>query len=219
MNLIGKSAKKTVAILAAGAFILTGAGAFAAQTSPVLNDKPGQYQHKAKSRHEISPEKAAQRIAEISGASQETILKYNQQGHSFRDLSKAAFFAKVSGKSLDDVLALKTADNSWKDVRESLNISTDQIKAAAQEIAATRLSARLNLSKENIQALFREGYRQRDIAMAGILAKHTGKPVQDILSMKKINNSWQSVAASLGVDKEAFKQDVKAFRLYPDSNK
>lgn len=48
--------------------------------------------------------------------------------------------------------------------------------------------------------LLKNGYHPRDIEVAGKLAKETGKDIQKVLDMKKINNRWEDVAKSLGVD-------------------
>lgn len=48
--------------------------------------------------------------------------------------------------------------------------------------------------------LLKNGYHPRDIEVAATLAKESGKDIQKVLDMKKINNRWEDVAKSLGVD-------------------
>lgn len=69
------------------------------------------------------------------------------------------------------------------------------------------------LSEAKVKELFDQHYRPRDIMSAGLLAKESGKNVNSILNMKKINNTWKEVAKSLGVDwnkvvKENFKDKM-----------
>ena len=43
--------------------------------------------------------------------------------------------------------------------------------------------------------------------MAAVLAKESGKDVQAVLDMKKINNRWSDVADQLGVDKSKLRPE------------
>jgi len=199
--------KKTVAAIVLGVFVLTGAAIpFIAQA------EQGGKERSAFGHRQFDPEKAAARMAEDYGISKEAILAHNQNGVSFRDLNRAAFLAKASGKSLDDVLALKKSDNTWRDVAQTLNISKDQMKATFRSLAADRLNAKLGLDRQETMNLLEQGYRPRDVAIAGVLAQESGKSSQDILAMKKINNAWRDVAQNLGMNDEAFKQSIQKLR-------
>lgn len=199
--------KKTIAAIVAGTFILAGiASPFIAQAAHDHGKRPG-IEHR-----KVEPAKIAERMAEIYGIDQATILKYQSNGVSFRDLNRAAFMAEASGKSLDEVLALKTADNKWKDVAQTLNITKDQMKATHNSLTSKRLSAKLGIDKQTSLNLLEQGYKSHDIAMSGLLAQNTGKSIDSILDMKKINNTWLDVAKSLGVEKETLKQDMQKLR-------
>ncbi|HWR55632.1 MAG TPA: hypothetical protein VN462_03915 [Negativicutes bacterium] len=126
--------------------------------------------------------------------------------------SRAALLAEASGKSLRDVMVLKKPDISWKDVAVSLGITKEQIKAVYQDIAAIKLRNKLSIPNETALALLRQGYHPRHIAVANILSKKTGKSINDILAMKRINNAWQDVADALGVDDKTFMQDLKELK-------
>ncbi|HEY3427018.1 MAG TPA: hypothetical protein VGL27_19650 [Negativicutes bacterium] len=194
--------KKMIATLVAGAFLIVGAvSPFIVQASTPDN-KCGTTRH-----HQVSPEKSASRIAETFGISQTDILKYQAQGVKFREIYHAAFLAKASDKTLDEVMAVKTTDNTWKDVANTLGITKEQMKATRQDMTATRLNTKLGMDKQDTINLLQQGYHARDIATANELAKNTGKSIEDVLSMKKINNSWHAVANQLGVDDNTFKQD------------
>lgn len=201
--------RKNVIGLTLGAFILAGAATpFLAHAAENCGDgeRPAMHQ-----RH-MDPDKAAQKISDTFGISKEDILKYQQQGVSFKDLHRAAFLAKASGQSLQEVLKTKTLDNTWKDVASTLGVTREKAKAAHQDIASTRLEATLHIPKQSSLELMQQGYHSRDIAVANELAKNTGKSISDILSMRKINNTWYDVAQSLGIDDTTFSQDMKSLK-------
>ena len=161
-----------------------------AQAAQGDKDRPGFGQR------QVDPDKAAERLAEVFGIDKATVLDHYNNGVKFRDIGRAAFLAKASGKTLDDVLALKTADNKWRDVAKTLGITKEQAKATHRALTADRLSAKLGFDRQATLGLLDNGYRPRDVAVAGLLAGNTGKTSQEILDMKKINNTWRDVADS-----------------------
>ena len=195
--------KKAIASLVAGVLILGGAVTpFMAQAAEQqIPDRPAGH-------HQIDPDKFAQHIADTYGTNKADILKYQQEGVNFRDLSKASFLAKASDKSLTEVLETKTLANSWKDVAKSLGVTREKVRAVRNEMAATQLEAKLSIPKQDSLDLMSQGYRSHDIAIANELAKNTSKPMIDLLGMRKINNTWQDVAQTLGVDDNTFTQDM-----------
>ena len=44
--------------------------------------------------------------------------------------------------------------------------------------------------------------------MAAELAKNSSKSINDVIGMKKINNTWKDVASSLGVSESTIRQDL-----------
>lgn len=202
--------KKSLIGLTAGVVLLVGAVSPLAVQAAAQDDCSGQ--PPAMHQRHFDPDKLAQRIADTYGVKKEDVLKYRQEGINFRDVSKASFLSKASGKSLKEVMELKTYDNSWRDVAGSLGLTKEQLKATRNDIAATRLEQKLHISKEKTLGLMQQGYRAHDIAVANALAGNTGKPISDILDMKKINNTWHDVATAAGVDDNTFKQDMKNLR-------
>jgi len=196
--------KKMVIGFIVGTFILASAVIpFVVQASE--NEGPGD----AGFHRHFDPEKIAAKISDTFGVDKDEILKYHEQDVNFRELFKAAFLAKASGHSLKEVMATKTYDNTWKDVAQTLGVTKEKMKATRQDIASTQLEKKLNIAKEVSLPLMQQGYRGRDIAVANELAKNTGKPIVDVLSMRKINNTWQDVAETLGVDDNTFKKDMQ----------
>ncbi len=201
--------KKSIIGLALGVFVL--AGLFSPLATQAAD--PNAYNQPVPGHHQkLDPEKIAQEMADTFGVNKDDVLKYQQQGIRMHDLFRASFLAKASGKSLKEVMETKTASNTWKDVAQSLGVTKEKMKAARQDIASTRLEKKLSIPKQTSLDLMQQGYQPRDIAVASKLADNTGKPISDILSMRKINNTWHDVAQSLGVDDNTFKQDMKDIR-------
>jgi len=201
--------RNTIAAMVAGTFIMAAAASpFLVQAAEIEQPPTGQHQ-KAMKHHQVNPEQAAQRLSDVSGIDKDTILKYNANGMSFRDIGRAAFLASASGKSLEDVISLKTADNKWKDVATTMGITKEQMQATRQNMTANNLNKKIGLDKQTTLGLLQEGYRGRDIGMASELAKNTSKPISEVLSMRKINNTWSDVATTLGVDKATFQKDTQ----------
>jgi hypothetical protein len=196
--------KKTLAAVIAGAFIIAGV------LSPfIVQAATSQQDRSAVEHRQVDPDKAAQRIADNFGLDKDTVLKYHTNGIAFRDIGRAALLANAANKSIDEVIGLKTSSNTWKDVAKTLNVTKDQLKTARNTIAANRLNAKLGFDKDTVMNLFEQGYKTRDVAMAGLLAQDTGKTIATVLDMKKINNTWRDVANSLGVDNATQKQDMQ----------
>ena len=202
--------KNTIAAMVAGTFIMAAAASpFIVQASEIQQPTTGQHQ-KYEQKRQQTPEQTAQHLSAAFGIDQATILHYTASGMNVKDISRAAFLANASGKSIDDVISHKTADNSWKDVSTAMGITKEQIHAARQNMIANGLNKKMGLDKQITVDLLTQGYHPQDIVMASQLAKNTNKSINDVLSMKKINNRWSDVATTLGVDKETFKNDMKA---------
>lgn len=201
--------KGTIAAMVAGTFIMAAAASpFIVQASEIQQPTTGQHQ-KHEQKPQLTPEQSAAHLSAAFGIDQATILHYNANGMNFKDISRAAFLANASGKSIDDVMSHKTANNTWKDVSTAMGITKEQMHAARQNMIANGLNKKIGLDKQITLDLLTQGYHPQDIAMASQLAKNTNKPINEVLSMKKINNRWSDVASTLGVDKETFKNDMK----------
>ncbi|MDT8902771.1 hypothetical protein [Anaeroselena agilis] len=199
--------KKTVAIFVLGAFVLAGAA-----LSPLAQAAGPEKTRPAIEKRQFDPDKAAQRLSETYGIAKDTVLARLNNGANIRDVNRAAFLAKASGKTLDEVLDLKTGDNNWKDVAKTLGVTREQAKATFRGLSADKLNAKLGFDRATVLGLLEQGYKSRDIAVAGLLAENADKTPASVLEMKKINNTWRDVAQSLGVSDETFKQDMLKLR-------
>jgi len=202
--------KKLVIGLVSGAVIMTGTiipfAAQAAESNGVGGPGYGMHQRNCDS------DKLARNLADTFGVTKEAVLKYQQQGVRMKDLKRASFLAKASGKSLEEVMAAKTFTNTWKDVAQVLGVTKENMKTTRQDITSGQLEKTLNISKKTSLELMQQGYHSRDIAVANELANNTGKSLSDILSMRRINNTWKDVAQNLGVGNDTYKQDLQAVR-------
>ncbi|MBU2703753.1 hypothetical protein Ga0466249_004901 [Sporomusaceae bacterium BoRhaA] len=203
--------KKALASLIAGTFIMAGAvSPFIVQAADI--EAPSAIQDKCGSgfqRPGHNPQEMAQHLADAFGIDQATVLQYSEKGMNFRDIGQAALLANASGQSFDQVISHKTYLNHWKDVADELGVTKEQMKTAHQNIIANDLNKKIGLNKQTAINLLQQGYHPRDIGMASELSKNTGKTLGDILSMKKINNTWLDVATILGVNQDTLKNDTK----------
>ena len=149
---------------------------------------------------EVGPAEAAERISEAFCVYKAEVQKDIEAKRDFRDIGRAAMLAKVSGKSFAEVLELKKTDNTWRDVERALGVKHEQMKEAFCELEARHLSEQSDVDQETALRLVKDGYEGHDIRAAAVLAKESGKDIQSVLDMKKINNHWHDVAAALGVD-------------------
>jgi len=198
--------KKILTTLLLGIFILAGTGTpCITQANPSNCNLP-----------DFGPDLMVKRISDDFGVNSDEISKYMHQGVAPHDLIHAALLSKSSGKSITDILAMKTLANTWNDVETSLGITVEQLHALHEDMLATKMSKDLSISKEKILTVIQSGYLPPDIEMAAQLANNTPKSLADILSLKKINNSWSDVAQTLGIDKEKFIQDIKKNHMMPN---
>jgi hypothetical protein len=213
MNALTK--KRIMGLVAGGVLLASTISPFVAQAATQCDFYPTMMRH-----HQLDPDKVAQHIADTFDVNKDVVLTYEKQGVRFKDLYKAAFLVKASGKSLKEVLQTKTLDNTWQDVAISLGVTKEEIRATHQDIEATKLEKKLDITKQTSLDLLQQGYLSRDIAIANELSKNTSKPISDILTMRKINNTWYDVAQLLGVDQDTFKQDMKDLNVvFPRSHR
>lgn len=149
---------------------------------------------------QMDASEAAKHIAETFGVDESQVKNAIENKKDFRDIGQAAMIAKVSGKSFDEVMALKTDDKNWRDIGESLGVTREKVEEVRQSMTAQHLSQDGDIDESKALSLLKKGYEPRDIECAAALAKASGKDIQSVLDRKKINNRWGDVAKELGVD-------------------
>lgn len=186
-------AKKIVVGLMAGSLFFVGAGEVYAAENNRPPKPPTQEQMQARLGA------WAKATSKWSSVSEKDLLNAVQKKEkSFEDIEIAAMLSKISKKSFNDVLAMKT---DWSDVMKKLGVTREKYDAAFEELTIQSLADDAEISEDLIKTLLSQHYYPRDIVIAGKLAKASGKNIQDVLDMKKINQRWVDVARELKVSK------------------
>lgn len=151
---------------------------------------------------------SAEYLAKTYSLDQDLVQSYIDDGWHFRDLSHGALIAKASGNSLETVLKAKEEKSSWRSVAASFHLTQAQLQDTRFDIRASRMAERLDMNKYTLKALLKDGYHPRDIMMANFISKKSDKPILKVLSMKKINNTWQDVAEEVGLSPREMRDRV-----------
>ena len=93
-------------------------------------------------------------------------------------------FAKISGKSFNDVMAMRDSGKTWEQIGDALNIMEDDVQRELDKIEIMHITMRGDVDGKTANALYEEGYAPRDIDAAGIIAKASGKDVREVLERK-----------------------------------
>lgn len=182
-----KLSKKILAGLMAGTFFFGGI------TAPVSAAPPPP----PKQMSEADRASLAKEIAAQYAVNEQEVLTALKEDRFMDDIYYAAMLAKVSGKSFRQVLAMKS---DWFDVMKALGITEEKYNETMKEMVAEDIAKRSELDVNTVKKLMDKHYFPRDIRIAGRLAKASGKDVQTVLDMKKINQRWTDVAKQLGAD-------------------
>lgn len=184
--------KKILAGLLGGAILFTGAQTFAAPAD--TNDRPAHRRHVERTHN---PADFAKHFADRYGVDRAQVeAALNNKVH-IEDIRSAAILAKLSGRSFSEVLAMKVG---WDKVADKLGVTREQLKNFRDRERTESLAKRAGIDVNTLKSLLKDGYDPRDIAIAGKIAKVSGKDIKTVLGKRKINNSWDDVAKSFGVD-------------------
>lgn len=196
---------KMLAGLLAGAVLLAGGvGLYHVQATPAAAQT--QTLQGREQRPQPDMDKVAAYMAKTFGVDEDEIRQALRDHSDFRDVGYAAMLARISGKPFQDVLAMKTESNHWRDVREQLGVTPKQEHEMHDAMMAEHISSNVGIDQGTAQALLANGYHSHDIEAAALLARESGKSVQNVLDRKKINNRWADVAKELGVDVQTLRQ-------------
>ena len=139
----------------------------------------------------------AKDLAEYYGLNQEEIATALKNHTHFEDIRQAATLAKLSNKSFSEVLAMKV---DWRQVAEKLGVTREQYEAFIKDEMLSGLAERSKLDKKTVESLLKENYNPHDITIAGLIANASGKNVKAVFAKRTINNNWEDVAKTFGVD-------------------
>ena len=181
--------KKLLAGLLGGTLLLSGAQVFAAP--------PDHYGAARQEEIAANIGEWTKYFSENYGVDSAQVEKAFKDGVHIEDVRSAAVLAKLSGKSFSDVLAMKV---DWPQVAEKLGITHEQLRDFYKQEQETHFAKRTGLDVQTVRGLLKDGYDPRDIDIAARIAKASGKNVKSVLEKRKINNTWEDVAKSFGVD-------------------
>lgn len=186
---MGNFKKKILAGLLSGALILAGSQALAAP-----DDMPG---NDMRQEEEASRADWAKFIAERYNVDSAQVEKALNDGVSIDDIKQAAVLAEISGKSFSEVLGMKV---SWMQVAEKLGVTHEQIVEYYKQDRDEFFAKQSGVDVKTLQSLRKDGYHPHDIRIAAKIAKASNKNIKSVLEKRKINNTWDDVAKSFGVD-------------------
>ena len=118
-------------------------------------------------------------------------------GVHIEDIKHAAILSKLSGKNFSDVLAMKV---DWAQVAEKLGVTREQVHEFFQQERDEHFAAKAMTDVKTFKALLKDGYNPHDIMIGGRIANAAGKNIKSVLEKRRINNTWEDVAKSFGVD-------------------
>lgn len=210
---MGFLSKKNLLVLSAGAMLCAGImNPFIANASPEDGFEDGPNPAFRIGQQQIEPDKIAENFSTMCGVDKKEVIAYMNEGVRFKDISMGAFVAKASGQSLKKVMDVKMENPDWRGVTKALGVSEEKMKETHNEIVSTMFEDNLDIPKETSLSLLQKGYQSRDIAIANAFANDTKKSIADVLDMKKVNNRWEDVATSLGINEETFRKDMDNLR-------
>ena len=182
--------KKILAGLLSGALLLTGAQALANPPEPPPQED-WQEQETA------NVDNWAKYISEKYGVDAAQVETAFKDGVHIEDIKNAAVLAKLSGKSFSEVLVMKV---DWAQVAEKLGVTREQLEAFYEQERDEHFAKRAGIDVKTWQSLIKDGYEPHDIMIAGKIAQASNKNIKSVLDKRKINNKWEDVAKSFGVD-------------------
>lgn len=134
------------------------------------------------------------------GLSDSEVQSLRTGGMTWGDIYTAANLANRSGRSVTEVASWRNQGLSWTEIGSRYNVAAADISTpfmvrrgsvagVTEQVMGGRPAPILNksgsviLTETDAYYLRRQGYSWQDIAVAANIARHTGKPVSDILKM------------------------------------
>ena len=199
-----RSTRKNIVGITLGVLIVGGSiGSLAHAHEPSSHNTPPPAQGQMDSAHanvQMSSEEIAKHLSEMFNVSETEVKQAIDAKKDLFDVGQAAMFAKISGKSFNDVMAMRDSGKTWEQIGDALNIMEDDVQRELDKIEIMHITMRGDVDEKTANALYEEGYAPRDIDAAGIIAKASGKDVREVLERKTMKNSWKDVAKAFGVD-------------------
>lgn len=139
----------------------------------------------------------AKYFSEKYGVDSAQVKRALNDGVHIGDVRHAAVLAKLSGRSFSDVLAMKV---DWFQVADKLGVTHERMHDFFMQEREEHFAKMAGIDVKTLQGLLKDGYHPMDIEIAAKIAKASGKNVKSVLEKRRINNTWEDVAKSFGVD-------------------
>lgn len=143
---------------------------------------------------------------------EETIKKLLDGGIRYMDLDRAALLSCMTGKDVEDILALRK-EEPWGRVEVQLGMTGDKYDEKYFKHRARRLHRFYGVEENRALDALKKGYPNHWIRMAYLLEVKTGKKMEEILAVKKKTPKWKEWAEqNLGVEPEDLSQWIRETR-------
>lgn len=160
------------------------------------------------------PEEEQYRILwEKYGMTEDEVKKHKVAGFSYYDLDKAAMYAFVAQKPLEDVLALRR-DYAWMKIELLLGITPQLLHDRDLLRKAHCAEKWWGIDAKEVYRLFMAGYPIHHIKLAWIISQHSSMTMDEVLLSRKKSVSWFDWAQqTLGIAPDDLKSWI---RQYPN---
>jgi hypothetical protein len=167
----------------------------------------------------------AERIAEYLGMPRDEVDALIDKGVTQSDLISAAAIAKLGDRDLQAVLKAKTEQKAWPTVAREWNIDAREFRKERHRISPAKkgkeiwldqhpevvlksIAEYLEMDEKKLAAMIKqERVRPREWLKGAVLSRVSGKPLTEVMAMKK-KRSWLEVATALGVSREEVQTEM-----------
>lgn len=136
----------------------------------------------------------------------ETTKALIEKGVDFQDLNRAALYSYISGKSVEEILALKV-NEPWQRVEVLIGAVGQKAYDKKLELSAVNLERWWKIPKKVGLHYLKQGYPMHYVKVAWVLSKHSDWTMDAILKDKKYPENWKAwCQRNLGIDGATYDQ-------------
>lgn len=158
------------------------------------------------------PEEEQNRLLwEKYGMAETEAKRLKASGFSYYDVDKAAMYAFVAEKPVEEILQLRR-DYAWMKIEKLLRI-TPQLLHDRELLRKAQCAEKWwKIPAEEVYRLFMEGYPIHHIKLAWILAQHSSMTMDEVLASRRKCIRWCDWAKeTLGIAPEDLKAWIKEY--------
>lgn len=135
-----------------------------------------------------------------------------QKDVAFRELEKAALYSYVSGRNVEEILALRR-EEPWQRVQALIGATGQKLYDRQIEMKAENLERWWGIDREIGLHYLRKGYPMHYVKVSWILSNHTGRTMDWILQDRKYRESWKDWAKrQLGISPETYDRWIGEYK-------